>query len=300
MFFKLILGGAVAYIAIPREALPEVTIPQIEVSARLDGATPADAEQLIVVPLESELSALEGLERMSATAAEGSGSVVLEFLPGFDAEQALADVRAAVARARPELPDGVTEPVVRARSSAGPFMFLTVAGPVPERTLVRLAEDLGDRIEGVPGVLSVNVGGVRDEVVEALIDPAQVASYGITLDEVLGQVSANNRVVTAGTLGSPAGDFALRVPGLIDDLDDVAALPVRVVGDRVISIGELALLRRGFEDRQSGVRANGQPSLVLSVTKRDGANIVETAAQTRAVIAETAACGWLRKCAHSW
>lgn len=286
LFAMLVLGGAVTYGALPREAMPEISIPRIDVSARLDGATPADAERLILEPLEAELSGIAGVRRMRSTAAEGSGAVSLEFLPGLDRDRAMADVRAAVARARADLPDGVTEPVMRAASGTGPFLWMMISGPAPERTRNRLAEDLRSRLEGLPGVEAASLGGVRKEVVEALITPQQVASYGITLDEVRRAIAGYNRVVTIGAIEGPEGGFVVRLRGLIDDLDEIEALPLRVSGNRVITAGDLALIRRGFEDPTFAARANGQPALILSVTKRSGANVLAVARSARAVVAE--------------
>ena len=288
----LLAAGAAAYRTIPKEAAPEVQIPVAIVTTSLEGITPEDGERLLIRPLETELAALAGLDEMTAQAGEGFASVVLEFEPGSDAQAALDRVREAVDRARGELPADASTPVVEEINTAlFPVLTAVLSGPVPERTLNRIADDLKARLEALEGVLEVEIAGERTEVLEVLIDPTVFETYGLSFEELIGQVTRNNRLIAAGAIDTLAGRVVLKVPGLIEDVEDVMGMPLKVRGDAVVTFGDVALLRRTFEDPQEFARYDGQPALVLEVTKRSGANIIETVDAVRAE-ARAAAADW--------
>jgi len=156
--------GAYAYIGIPKESSPEIPIPTLYVSTSLEGISPEDSERLLVEPLETELSAITGLKQITSNGAEGHASVQLEFEPGFDSDEALDKVREGVDRAKSDLPEDATDPVVTEINTAlFPILTAILSGPVPERTLNSISEELKDAIEGLSGVLEVDVGGERTE-----------------------------------------------------------------------------------------------------------------------------------------
>lgn len=282
--------GAYAYVSIPKESSPEIPIPIFYVSTVLDGISPQDAERLLVEPLETELSAITGLKQMTSNAGEGYASVQLEFEPGFDSEAALDKVKEGVDRAQPDLPEDATDPTVTEINTAlFPILTVILSGPVPERTLNTLSEDLSDRIEGLQGVLEVDVGGARTELLEVLIDPTVFETYNISFEELIGQINRNNRLIAAGAIENGAGRIVLKVPGLIEDVKDVMALPVKVRGDTVVTFADVATIRRTFEDPTGFARIDGQPALALEIKKRSGSNIIETVAAVRALIEEASA-----------
>lgn len=292
VFAALVAAGVVAYQSIPREANPEVVLPRIQVSASLAGATPTDVERLLITPLEIRLGGLDGIERIRATAAEGRGTLVLAFRPGADPREALARVRDAVAHARPELPAATDDLVVRESAAAlAPILYVALSGPVPRRERKRLAEELMEAARGVPGVLSASAQGLPDEILEVLVDPARLRFHGLSVADFVDRIAANNRMVAAGTVQAPAGDFPLSVPGFLTDVGDMAGVPLAVADDRVLPLGDVARLRRTFEDTQSVSRVDGQPAIIVAVTKRPGANVVETVRGARAAI-DRAAAGW--------
>ncbi len=275
--------GVFAYATIAKEANPEVPLPLFYVSTGLDGISPEDAERLLLEPLEREFASIEGLERLSSDAAEGFASLQLEFSPGGDNQEALQLVRDAVDRAESELPEDAYEvTVTEIDISLFPVITAILSGPVPERALNAIAETVQEEIEGLEGVLEVDIGGQRFEFLEVLISPTVFETYNLTFDEVIGQIQRNNRLIAAGAIETGAGRIVLKVPGLIEDLDDVLAMPVRVRGNAVVTFGDIATVRRAFEDPDSFARINGQPALALEITKRSGANIIETVDAVRA------------------
>jgi multidrug efflux pump len=283
-----VLGvGAYAYTSIPKEANPEVPLPLFYVSTGLDGISPADAERLLLEPMETEFGSISGLDSMKSDASEGFASIQLEFTPGGDNDEALDKVREAADRVQSDLPEDARDiTITEINTALFPIITAILSGPVPERTLNDLAETMQTEIEGLPGVLEVDIGGQRFEFLEVLIDPTVFQTYNLSFDELIGQIQRNNRLIAAGAIETGSGRIVLKVPGLIEDLEDVMAMPIKVRGDAVVTFGDVATIRRTFEDPTSFARINGQPALALEVTKRSGANIIETVDEVKALVEE--------------
>ncbi|KKO44869.1 acriflavin resistance protein [Arsukibacterium ikkense] len=281
----LFIAGITAYLTIPKEANPDVAIPMMYVSMSLDGISPEDGERLLVRPMEHELRSLEGIKKMTSTASEGHASVMLEFDAGFNADKALADVRVKVDAARAKLPSEADEPTVN-EINVGLFPVLSVglSGPISESQLVYIARQLQENIEAIPEVLEVDIGGDREDMLEIVVDPQVLEGYGLDYQQLFSLVSNNNRLVAAGSLDTGAGRMAMKVPGVIEDLNDVLSMPIKVDGDTVITFGDVATISRSFKDPLGFARINGQPAVVLEVKKRAGANIISTIEQTKALI----------------
>ncbi|WP_108482022.1 efflux RND transporter permease subunit [Oceaniglobus ichthyenteri] len=283
MVLLLVLGvGAYAYTSIPKESTPEIPLPFFYISTGLDGISPSDAERLLLEPLETEFASIAGLDSLKSDASEGFASLQLEFMPGFDSQQALDKVREAADRAERDLPDDAYDVTITEINTAlFPIVTAILSGPVPERTLNDLADRMQDEIEGLEGVLEVDIGGQRFEFLEVLIDPTVFQTYNLSFDELIGQIQRNNRLIAAGAIETGSGRIVLKVPGLIEDMADVMAMPVKVRGNAVVTFGDVATIRRTFEDPDSFARINGQPALALEVKKRSGANIIETVAAVK-------------------
>jgi multidrug efflux pump len=288
----LLLAGGYAYVAIPKESDPDVNIPIIYTNVHHEGISPEDAERLIVKPLEQQLEAVEGVKEMRSTAYQDGANVVLEFEAGFDADRAMQDVREEVDAAKPELPADADEPQVHeVNLSLFPVLVVTLSGDVPERTLLDLARDLRDEVEGLQPVLDVEMAGNRAELVELVIDPTMLESYDIDARQVLQAVDRSNRLVAAGSVNTGGGRFAVKVPGLFQNAQDILNMPMKVDGDRVVTIGDVATLRRTFKDPEGYARINGQPAIALEVSKRTGENIIETIELVRETV-EAERAGW--------
>ncbi len=280
-----LVAGWMSYTGLPKEGSPNIDIPTIYVSVGYPGVSALDAERLLVKPLEAQLKTLEGLKEMTGVATEGHASVALEFDFGFDKDAILAEVRAEVDKAQAEFPDDANEPrIIEINTSEFPILNVTLSGDAPERTLVRVANELQDAIEGIPSVLEAEINGKREELVEIVIDPSRLESYGITASELLQTVSNNNQVIAAGAVETQQGSFSIKLPGAIETLKDIYELPIKVQGERVVTMRDLADVRRTFEDRTSIARFNGEPTISLSIKQRTGENIISTVEQVRAVV----------------
>ena len=281
----VLAAGFAAYVQIPKEADPDVSIPIIYVNLTHEGIGPEDAERLLARPMEIELRSIEGLKQLSAAAYQGGAYLLLEFDAGFDADRALDDVREQVDKAKPELPDDTDEPgVVELNLSEFPVIVVTLGGALPERALLGIARNLEDRLEAIPSVLDAKIGGDRKEVVEIIIDLMLMESYEIDAGQVLRMASRSNTLVAAGQLDTGRGRFAVTVPGLFESLTDLLDLPLKVSGDSAITVRDVASVRRTFKDQVTIARVNGQPALSLEVSKRTGENIIDTTNAVRRVV----------------
>ncbi len=286
----LILAGITSYVSIPKEADPDIPIPFFFVSIPYPGISPEDAERLLVKPMETELRSLEGLKEITAYGAQGSAGIILEFDVDFDKDQALQDVREKVDLARAEIPAEAEEPVVTEfNTSLFPILVVTLSGEVPERTLLRRARELQDAIEAVPTVLEAKLVGDREELLEVIIDPAKLEAYEVSQQELINAVSLNNQLVAAGSLDTGQGRFNVKVPGLFETRQDVMNLTVKASGEGVVTLGDLAEIRRTFKDPDGFARFNGKPAIAIEVTKRLGTNIVETNDAVRAAVSDESA-----------
>lgn len=283
----LLAAGWITYKNLPKELWPDIQLPFIYVTLSLEGVSPNDAERLLARPMEQQLRTIEGLKEFRSLTYQGGGSVVLEFQAGYDIDKALDDVREAVDLAKPDLPESADEPTVHEVAfSRFPVLVVTLSGDVPERSLLRLAERLQDRIEGIPAVLEATLTGKREELVELVIDPLRLEAYGLALDEVGSIVARSNRLVAAGTMDTGQGRFAIKVPGLFETASDILDMPLKVSGDAVIRVKDIATLRRTFKDPESLARIDGLPAIGIEVSKRAGENIIETINQVRALVDE--------------
>ena len=283
----LLIAGTYAYINIAKESSPDIDIPQIYISMSLEGISPDDSERLLLRPMEQELATIEGVKEMKSTAYQGGGFVLLEFQAGFNKDKALDDVQKAVDQARPELPDEVDEPsVTEVNFSLFPVLVVTLSGNMPERTLLKLAQNLQDRIEAISSVLDVNIAGDREELVEILVSPELLESYALNGNDILNLFKVSNRLVAAGNLDTGAGRFAIKVPGLFETVHDVMNMPLRVNGDSVIKVRDVAEIRRTFKDPESIARLHGERAIAIEVVKRSGENIIDTVKAVRKTVAE--------------
>ncbi|MBT8098579.1 MAG: efflux RND transporter permease subunit, partial [Gammaproteobacteria bacterium] len=284
----LLLAGLISYSVIPKEAEPDIEIPNIYVSIRFDGISPEDSERLLVRPLEQELRSIEGIKEMTSTAYEGGANVLLEFDAGINTDQALADVREKVDKAKADIPGEADEPTVTEvkMSRFDPMLVLNLAGNVSERTLTTIAKDLKEKLEGLRGVLEVNLVGVREELMEVVVDPLAMESYGLDQAQIIQFISLNNRLVAAGALQSEEGRFPVKVPGVVEDANDVLNMPIKADGDRIVHFKDIANVRRTYKDAESYARLNGKPALAIEVVQRSGANVIDTVAAAKALIAK--------------
>ncbi len=277
-----LIAGGLSYATLPKEGEPDIEIPALFVSVPFPGISAEDSEKLLVKPMETELSDLDGLKELSGTASENYAGVALEFEFGWDKTKILADVRDRMNTVEAKFPDGADKySINEINFSEFPIIIVNLTGVLPERTLLQIAKDLQDRLEGLEPVLEAALAGHRDEMLEVIIDPLRLEAYNVTANELIGVVQNNNQLIAAGEVETDNGTFSVKIPSSFDDQQDIYNLPVKVEGDRVVTLGELADIRLTFEDRTGTARFNGETTVALQVVKRKGFNLIDTSALVR-------------------
>lgn len=286
MLFVILFAGTISYLTIPIESNPDVSVPIIVVTIPHEGISPEDSERLLARPMELELRNIEGVEELNSYSGEGQATLVIEFDSSFDSGQAVIDVREAVDKAKVKIPDTAEEPIIN-EVSAGDFPVITIAlggEGVSERVLARLARSLRDDIETINDVLEARINGAREELLEAVIDPGLLESYGITNDDLLGAVARNNRLIAAGSVDTGRGSFSVKIPSVIENAEDVLSIPLKATPDGVVTLQDVVTLRRTFKDAENYTRANGEPAVAIEVSKRVGTSLVDVVANVKAIV----------------
>ena len=276
MMSMVVLCGLLARAALPIANEPHIVLPYFLVGVMHEGISPEDGERLLIQPVEVELRKVEGIKEISAIANEGFVSLGVEFEPEIDLKVALLDTREAVNRAKSEMPTTAEEPFVE-QLNVDDFPLLQInllSEGASERQMYEAILSLRDAIETVPSVLSADMRGAREEVLEILIDPEALEAYRISSEALANTLRRNNRLIAAGSLETGGGRFAVKLPSVVETAADIMTLPVRVNGDIVVTLADIAEVRRTFKDRTSYARFNGQTAMYIEVKKRSDANVI--------------------------
>lgn len=286
LLFLLLIGGIYAYRHLPVETTPTIDTPYISIAIVLEGVSPQDGVRLLIKPCEVELRSIDGVKEITARGMENAVNIVVEFNNDTNIPKAMADVRAAVDRARGEFPQEAKEPIVREITSAEfPAIVMSLVGKnVQEREIYNNAQALRRKIQTLPNVLEAKLTGNRDEVLEAIIDRNKLTAYGMTGSELIQAVSANNLLVPAGEIDTGRGRFSVKLPGLIESYEDLVKLPIKASTEGVVTLGDVAEIRRTFKDATTITRVNGMPAIAIEVNKRNGSNMIDVANSVRALV----------------
>lgn len=281
----IVIAGYIAYSSIPRESTPDVRIPIIYVVMKLEGISPEDAQRLLLRPMENALKTIDGIKEMTSFANEGSANILMEFDAGFDSEKALSDVRNKVQDNEFELPQEAEKPTIHEINlSLFPVLNIMLTGDIPNRTLIKIARDLKNKVESAPGVLEVKIVGEKEDSLEIVVEPKLVENYGLSVQAVRQIIDSNNKLVAAGSLRGDSGEFAIKVPSLIYDLETLLNFPIKVSQNSTLRVGDVATVKRTFKDPLNIAKVNGKQSVVLEVSKKTGENIITTVAGVKELV----------------
>ena len=288
VFVAIMITGFACYLAIPAELNPDVEVPIVITTIIHQGISPEDAERLLAKPSELELKTVDGITSVSSFSSENAATIITEFDIDFESQFALSEVREAINRAKARFPADTEEPLIQEVSAATlPVVQIAIGGNgVPERVLLQVAEELQREIEILPTILEAEMVGNREQLLEAVIDPAKLETYGISNASIIQTVTSNNRLIPAGQVDTGQGSFSIKVPGLIENADDLFNLPLSSNADGVLTVSDIADVRRTFKDATRYSYANGSASISLNVMKRKGTSVTEAMEQVDIVVAE--------------
>ncbi len=286
----VVLLGAISLTKLPVDLMPDVTYPSITVRVGYGGVGPQEIEQLIVRPLEQSLAAVPGLDQLNSTAAEGSGTVRLNFAWGVDLNDAADEVRTRMDRVRGRLPTEADPPsIFKFDASAQPIMTVGVESDKYDRvTLRELAEnDLARRLEKVEGVASVTVDGGLRRQIRVELSKEKITALDLSVDRVINVIRTENQNVPLGEIIEGDTDFLLRSQGEFQNVDQIRDLVVLTKGGVPIYLRDIADVKDATEDLRSFLRINGKAGVRLRVSKQSGKNTVAIAEGVRKEVART-------------
>lgn len=275
------LLGTVAALRIPVQMIPDLEVRTVSVQTGWPGATPQDVEQEILLEQEQYLRNLPNLRRMVSIASTGRAVVELEFPFGVDINEALIRTSNALSQV-PAYPENVDEPVLSTSSfSENAFMYFRIV-PAPGNPLALDLDLMRDyvedhvrpRLERVPGVSQVDVGGGAARQVRIVVDPHRLAERGLGLGEVRDAVRARNRDASGGDIDQGKRSYLVRTIGRFADTAELEALIVARRGDTLVRLRDIATVALDHAELRGLSYTDGEPTLGLSLRREPGANVI--------------------------
>lgn len=279
------LMGTLSYRTTPKESFPELAVPIVAINTIYPGVSPADVESQVTRVIEEDLSTISDIKELTSTSVEGYSSVVAEFDPSVNLDEALQKVREKVDLAKPDLPEDVEEPtIVEIDFSEIPVLQVNLSGDYGLVRLKEIAEDLQDRLEQLPAVLRADVRGGLEREVKVDVDLSKMNYYGLALQDVIDAIRRENVNIPGGAIDVGATKYLVRVDGEFEDPTLIEDLVVTVNDGRPVYVRDVASVDFGFAERESFARMDSRAVVTLDVIKRSGENIIETAESIRGEI----------------
>ncbi|MEO0410264.1 MAG: multidrug efflux RND transporter permease subunit [Pseudomonadota bacterium] len=288
----VIIVGLLAYFGLPVAQYPEVAPPTISVSATYPGASSEVLANTVAAPLEQEINGVEGMLYMySQSTSNGQMTLTLTFEVGTDLDQAQVLVQNRVAIAEPRLPEAVRrQGIVTRKVSPDIMMVVHMLSPDSSRDQIYITNyallQVRDQLARIPGVGDIQVFGAREYAMRVWLDPDKVSSIGMTPEEVVAALRAQNVQVAGGALGAPPLDTnrafqtSIMLQGRLSEPSEFGNIIVRQGEDgRYTRLSDVARVELGANDYSSNSYLNGQTAVALVMSQRPGANALQTAAQ---------------------
>src|SRR3954466_2865924 len=285
LILGIVLMGAVSYTRMRVDRFPAISFPAVFVSIPYPGASPSDVEDLVVKPAENAVAGLAGVNTISSTSSEGSGSVNIQFVDDADVNQAAIDVERRIASIRAKLPDDVGDPsIVKADASAQPIMNVALSGPQSLEDLFQLANDtILPKLQSVDGVADVTMSGGLQREIHVEVNEQKLQAYGTSLQTLQTALGRENVSQPGGTLNGGSSTEDVRTQSQLKSVDDIRNLTIQTTPVQV-KVGDVASVTDTTADVTRIQRFNGKDAIGFSVTKQSDANAVQVADNVRATI----------------
>ena len=288
LVLSILIFGAMGYRLLPVNDLPTVDFPTLQVNANLPGASPETMASSVATPLEKQFSTIAGISSISSSNTQGSTSITLQFDLTRSIDAAAQDVQSMIARAQRQLPPGMpTPPSYRKVNPAdAPVLFLTLSSPtLPLSRLDRYAQNLlAQRLSMVTGVAQVMIFGSQKFAVRVDVDPMQLASRQIGIDQVATAIASANVNRPTGTLYGPDRNFVVEATGQLLDAASYGPIVVAYRNGSPVRLNEVAHVYAGVEDERNAGWYNGTRSIYLAVQRQPGTNTVEVVDRIKALL----------------
>ncbi len=287
--FILAFVGMSSYNSMPREAFPEVVIPQIYVGTPYPGNSPLDIEKLITRPLEKEINTITGIDKVKSTSVQGYSTIDIQFDFSVTPQQALRKVKDAVDKVmgEPSFPkDLPADPNVfeMNMSELTPALNVNLSGDFSMDMLKEYAEILEDRIEDIPQVTKVDIRGTQEKEVKIDVNPYKMASMEVTFGDIENAMAQENMTISGGDVVVDGVRRNVRLVGEFNDWRDIPNMIVKNEKFNIVRLRDVAEVSYEGKERISFSREYGAPVVMLDVMKRGGENLIETSDAVYALI----------------
>ncbi|MCB8881788.1 efflux RND transporter permease subunit [Acidisoma cellulosilytica] len=284
----VLLAGILGYMQLPVSSLPEVEFPTIQVTTQLPGASPDTVANLITAPLERQFGEIQGVAGMTSTSSQGLSQIVLQFALTRDIDDAAQDVQAAIQASAGTLPTSLPYPPVYAKVNPADTPIVTFALTSKNVPLYTMADDavtlLQPKLSQITGVGQVTVLGGLRQAFRIQADPARLAAYSLSLEDLRSAVTNANQNGSKGGFDGPSQAVTVGANDQLETARDYSDLVVAYRNAAPVRLRDVATVVTAMENEQTDVRYNGQPAVVLSIQRQPGANIVATADTVKAML----------------
>lgn len=261
----IVAGGLMAMGRIKKEVFPEMSSDMIEVQVPYPGASPEEVEEGICIKIEEAVQSLSGVKKITSTAAENMGTLMLELLPGEDASRVLDEVKARV-DAIDTFPIESEKPVVNEAILRRQVLNVAISGQADELTLKKLGERVRDEISAIPGITQVQLGNVRPYEVSIEVSENSLRQYGLTFDEVAVAVRRSSLDLPGGSVKTRGGEILFRMRAQAYRGREFENILVRSTPDgSQIFVSDVATVVDGFADIDNGASFDGDPTVLVQV-----------------------------------
>ena len=285
----LVVAGGLAAVSIPSSIYPPLQFPRIVVVARAGTLPPQSMSLIVTRPIEQVIMAVPGIRRVRSKSLRGAAEISAQFEPSTDMVVALQMVQNRIAEITGELPAGTELEVERMTPEIFPVFILSLTGALPIADLFDHANYVvKPAIARVPGAGLIDVQASDTREIEVVLDPAKLAAAGLTVSEVADTLKAQNTLAPVGRFAESGQQHLTLASGLWNDLDDIAAAPVKVTPGATVRVSDLGSVTRGAPDRTRLITGNGKDAVVMTVAQQIGANILDLKAGLDGVLAAMA------------
>jgi hydrophobe/amphiphile efflux-1 (HAE1) family protein len=280
LILVILVLGVVGYSGLGVDQFPNVDIPIVVVTTRLDGASPEEVEIDITDKIESAVNTISGIDELTSTSSEGVSQVIISFKLEKDLETAVNDVRDKINLATQNLPRGINPPVVtKVDPSASPVLLLGVRGKQGDQDIRNITEIADKKVrralETINGVGSVTLVGGRERQINILMNPLALRAEGLTPIDVMRSLQSQNLMTPGGALETGPKSVSLKIEGRVTSIDAVERVVIRSREGRILRIGDVAKVEDGKKDLESIAQYDGQQAVVLSIVKQGGTNTIQ-------------------------
>jgi len=285
MMFMLV-AGIFAYNTIVQEVFPETSLDTIAVSVAYPGATPEEVEESIVQKVEEAVESIEGVKEITATAAEGAGTVRVELEAGSDIGRALDDVKSEVDQIQ-TFPIEAEEPDIRELTNRQSVLRVAIFGDVPERTLKETAYQLEDALSALPEVSYVQTSAIRKYQIFIDVPQDRLRALGLSLTDISRTVAASSLDSPAGTIETSTEEVRVRTVGQNYTQQDFENIVLVSGSDgATLRLRDVASVQDGFEDADLITRFNGQPVAFVDVYRTSDERVLDVAEAAKTYLSE--------------